>query len=151
MIPIGVRNWFPIRVIAQAVFVAVVFASVTVFAQSIGGVAFVEAPEQGSGMCFADNADKGFACAREKCMASGALSEDCYRVKWCYPAGWSADIFKQHREGNHWHEYLCGWDSESDLDAAIAIACKGSSAEYLIECAAVAKWSPDGKMFEVEP
>ena len=35
------------------------------------GVAFVEAPEQSSGVCFADNADKGFACARQKCTANG--------------------------------------------------------------------------------
>ena len=81
-------------------------------------------------------------------MESGALASDCLRTTWCYPAGWSADIFMQHKEGPHWHQFLCGWNSETDLDAAIEIACKGSSAEYLIECAAVAKWQPDGTKVE---
>jgi hypothetical protein len=123
-------------------------ASVPAVAEGPIGIAFVEAPEQGGGVCLSDNADKGFECARKQCMESGALAADCLRVKWCYPAGWSADIFKQHREGPHWHHLLCGWDSEADLDAAIEIACKGSSAEYLIECAPVAKWSPDGTKTE---
>lgn len=109
------------------------------------GVAFVEAPEQGSGMCFSDNADKGFACAKDKCMKSGALSQDCLRVKWCYPAGWSADIFQQHQDGPHWHKYLCGWNSRADLEAAIKLSCEGSAKSYLIECAAVGMWSPEGK------
>jgi len=112
------------------------------------GIAFVEAPEQGGGVCLSDNADRGFQCARAQCMESGALASDCFRVKWCYPAGWSADIFKQHQGGHHWHHVLCGWDSEADLDAAIDIACKGSAAEYLIECMTVAKWSPDGTKTE---
>jgi len=112
------------------------------------GIAFVEAPEQGGGVCLSQNADKGFECAKAQCMESGALASDCLRVKWCYPAGWSADIFKQHREGPHWHHILCGWDSEADLDAAIEIACKGSAAEYLIACSPVAKWSPDGTKTE---
>jgi len=114
-----------------------------------GGIAFVEAPEQGGGVCFGKNAAEGFQCAMDQCLESGAYAEDCYEIKWCYPSGWAADIFKQHREGNHWHDYLCGWDSEADLDAAIKIACEGSSAEYLIECSAVYKWSPDGTRIDL--
>jgi hypothetical protein len=50
------------------------------------------------------------------------MAQDCLRVKWCYPAGWSADLFVQHKEGIHWHEYLCGWDSKEALMAAVAVA-----------------------------
>ena len=114
------------------------------------GIAFVEAPEQASAVCISDNADRAFECAREKCMESGAAASDCLRVKWCYPAGWSADIFMQHKEGLHWHTYLCGWQTESDLDAAIQIACEGSSAEYLMECSPVMKWDSGGKQIDLK-
>ena len=109
------------------------------------GVAFVEAPEQSSGMCFGANPDKAFACARKKCMQNGTLRSDCLRVKWCYPAGWSADLFLQHKEGQHWHEYLCGWQSREDLEAAAKIMCEGSLKEDLIECAVVGMWNDDGE------
>jgi hypothetical protein len=106
------------------------------------GIAFVEAVEQSSGMCFADNLDKAFACAKEKC-SERASPKDCLRVKWCYPALWSADLFVQHKDGPHWHELLCGWNTREDLQSAIDIACKGSRRDQLIECDAVQIW--DGK------
>ena len=68
------------------------------------GIAFAEAPEQSSGVCTGQSTDKTLACAREKCVEGGAMAQDCLRVKWCYPAGWSADLFVQHQEGLHWHE-----------------------------------------------
>lgn len=114
------------------------------------GIAFVEAAEQSSGVCVAGNADQGFECARKQCMETGASAGDCLRVKWCYPAGWSADIFMQHKEGPHWHTYLCGWQSQEDLDAAVKITCEGSSAEYLIECSAVRKWDSSGKQIDLK-
>lgn len=114
------------------------------------GVAFVEAPEQGSGMCFSQNADRGFECARQQCMESGAEARDCLRVKWCFPAGWSADVFVQHKEGPHWHVYLCGWQAEADLDAAIEIVCQGSAAKYLMECAMAGKWDANGARVDAQ-
>lgn len=105
------------------------------------GVAFVEAPEQSSGMCFGDNPDEAFDCARKICTSNGTAQSDCLRVKWCYPSGWSADIFLQHKEGLHWHEYLCGWQTREDLETAIKIMCEGSLGEDLIECAVVGMWS----------
>ncbi len=108
------------------------------------GIAFVEAPEQSHGMCVADNADRAFDCARQKCAENAIDISDCLRVAWCYPAGWSADIFMQHREGPHWHQYTCGWQSRSDAEAAAKIACEGSMAEFLIECAVVQIWDRDG-------
>lgn len=107
------------------------------------GVAFVEAIEQSSGMCFADNLDKAFACAKRQCSERADV-KDCLRVKWCYPAGWSADLFVQHKDGPHWHELLCGWSTREDLQSAIDVACKGSRQDQLIECDAVQIWDSDG-------
>ncbi len=107
-------------------------------------VAFVQAPEQSDGMCFGNSPEEAFGCAVKQCTANGTLAEDCLPMKYCSPAGWSADIFKQHKEGLHWHDYLCGWDSEADLDAAVKVACEGSAKVYLMECSVVAKWSPEG-------
>lgn len=124
--------------IAAAVLLA---QSHTVQAQ---GIAFAEAPEQSSGVCTGDNPIEALKCARDKCAEGGAEPSDCLRVKWCYPAGWSADIFLQHQEGPHWHEYLCGWDSKDAVIKAAEIACDRSRRAYLIECAAVRFWSPEG-------
>jgi len=106
------------------------------------GIAVSQAPEAGTGVCFGDSADAAMACARKKCMAESGLGPaDCPRVLWCFPAGWSADIFMQHREGIHWHDYLCGWDSREKLQSAVALKCKN---DFLIECSAVQIWSPQG-------
>ncbi|MEX0347215.1 MAG: hypothetical protein AB3N20_19995 [Rhizobiaceae bacterium] len=113
------------------------------------GIAFSEAVEQSSGVCFGDNPVDAMQCARDKCAAGGAEARDCLRVKWCYPAGWSADIFLQHQEGPHWHEYLCGWDSRESVLRAAEVACDRSLRSYLIECSAVRLWSPEG--VESEP
>ncbi len=113
-------------------------------AQGPQGVAIVLAPEQSFGMCFAQNPDKGFECARQQCTANGTPKSDCLRVQWCYPAGWTADIFAQHKEGPHWHQYLCGWNSRADVEAAAKVVCEGDSSEWLIECALVGLWDPEG-------
>lgn len=112
------------------------------------GIAFAEAPEQSSGVCTGQSTDKTLACARAKCVEGGAMEQDCLRVKWCYPAGWSADLFVQHREGPHWHEYLCGWDSKEALMAAVAVACDRERRDFLIECSAVRFWDDQGQEFE---
>ncbi|WP_333666622.1 hypothetical protein [Parvibaculum sp.] len=109
-----------------------------------GGIAFVQAPEQSSGVCAAGNPDKGFACAREKCTEGGAAAGDCLRVAWCYPAGWSVDVFMQHREGPHWHDYSCGWASREAALQAAKVKCDPAFAEALIECTAVMLWTPEG-------
>ena len=132
--------------ITLPIFCSMMFAiATTVVAAQDGlkGVAFVEAVEQSSGMCFADNLDKAFVCARKKC-SEHADARDCLRVKWCYPAGWSADLFVQSKDGPHWHELLCGWSTREDLQSAIDVACKGSRRDQLIECDAVQIWDSDG-------
>lgn len=107
------------------------------------------APEMSAGMCRAGNPDAGFACAREKCASQdGVQSSDCLRVRWCYPAGWSADLFMQHKEGLHWHDYLCGWGSEKALIAAARAKCDN---DYLRECSVVEAWDPQGKSIGIDP
>lgn len=73
------------------------------------------------------------------------MASDCLRVKWCYPAGWSADLFVQHREGIHWHEYLCGWNSKEAVMAAVTVACDRERRNFLIECSAVQLWDDKGR------
>jgi len=112
------------------------------------GIAFAEAPEQSSGVCTGQSTDKTLACARAKCVDGGAMAQDCLRVKWCYPAGWSADLFVQHKEGPHWHQYLCGWDSKEALMAAVAVACDKTLRPYIMECSAVQFWDDKGQQIE---
>ena len=137
--------------VVSAVLAVFVFASSNAFAEDESrGIAFVQAPELGDGICFASSPEAGFSCAIAQCMESGAEKVDCLTMRWCQPAGWSADIFMQHKEGIHWHDYQCGWQSEAELDAAIKIMCEGSGSEYLIECAVVQKWQPDGTPVSVQ-
>jgi hypothetical protein len=114
------------------------------------GIAFVQAPEQGAGTCIANNPDRGFACAKEKCVAAGAPASECLRVQWCYPHMWAADVFVQNQEGVHWHEYLCGWDSRETLEAAVAVKCDRTLRAYLLECSVVEMWSDLGEAVALE-
>lgn len=108
------------------------------------GIAFVQAPEQGGGVCVGASPEEGFACAVAQCMESGAQDEDCIRTNWCQPAGWSVDIFLQHREGIHWHEVVCGLPSESIARSTGAAACDPEERDYLIACEVVQVYDPDG-------
>lgn len=114
------------------------------------GIAFVQAVEQGSGVCTGKDAASAFACARAKCTAEGAAGEDCTEQAWCSPAFWSVDVFLQHQEGPHWHEYYCGWNSRELALAAARTACDKALRPYLIECAAVMVYDEDGKEHPVE-
>lgn len=106
------------------------------------GIAVAQAPEAGTGICFGDDAEAALACARAECVdESGLSAAHCLRVLWCYPARWSADVFMQHTEGLHWHDYLCGWEDREQLEAAVALKC---ASEWLIACEAVAIWNPFG-------
>lgn len=115
------------------------------------GIAIAAAPEMGSGVCFADNLDRAFACAKEECAAAvSGGAQDCYRVRWCYPAGWSADLFVQNQEGFHSHDYMCGWNDREALEAAIAIKCDKERYPYLMECDAVQMWDNFGEDVALE-
>ena len=127
------------------VIAALLFASSAVAQDGPQGIAFVQAPEQGSGVCLGATPEEGFACAVAQCMESGARDEDCIRTNWCQPAGWSVDIFVQHQEGLHWHEVVCGLPSEAVAKATALHVCDRSERDYIIECSAVQVYDPEGK------
>ncbi len=106
------------------------------------GMAVAQAAEAGLGVCFSPDAADAIACAQNECMAQSGLGlEDCVASLWCYPHGWAADIFMQHREGPHWHKFVCDQQDRETLEALVAFEC---DRDYLVECAAVRIWDPDG-------
>lgn len=108
------------------------------------GIAFVEAPEQGGGVAVAGDRETAFAEATAQCMESGALEEDCLPVRWCFPAGWSIDVFVQHREGPHWHEVICGVANAAVARSLVSHVCDRTERPELLECALVQVYDPDG-------
>ena len=115
------------------------------------GIAYVEAPEQSSGVCVAGNTDKAFSCAKARCAEGGTLARDCLRIAWCFPAGWSTDVFLQNQDGFHWHEFSCGWDSKEMALRAAQLRCDRGLSPQLLECMTVAVYDPDGKTETPEP
>ncbi|MEN3791894.1 hypothetical protein [Fulvimarina sp. MAC3] len=113
------------------------------------GLAIVEAPEAGSGVCTANDPASGFACATEKCIAeSGLTEEDCVPVRWCLGNGWTGDIFLQTGDGFHYHRYVCDASSSDELDAIVETICGGPDTEGFLECSLVRSWDPDGAEVE---
>ena len=109
------------------------------------GIAFVQAPEQGGGVATASTPEVAFANATAQCMQYGALEEDCIKTNWCQPAGWSVDIFVQHKEGPHWHEVVCGLPSKKAALATVLHMCDPSDRDYLLGCFAVQFYDSLGK------
>ncbi len=116
----------------------------TAFAERVG-IAFVQAPEQGSGVCTGTTPDKAFACAVKACMKSGAEDTDCLRTNWCFPSGWSADVFLLHNEGVHWHEVTCGWSNQNAALKAASIICDTKERDFIVDCSIVQIYDPNGK------
>jgi len=115
------------------------------------GIAFAYAPEQGSGMCTGGNPTATLDCARQKCVAeSGALPQDCARVAWCFPAGWSVVVGIQHNEGIHWSEFSCGWPSREAALAAGNVLCDLKLRENIQQCVIGGLWNDDGEPISLE-
>ena len=115
------------------------------------GIAFAYAPEQGSGMCTGGNPTTALDCARQKCVAdTGALPQDCARVAWCFPAGWSVVVGVQHREGIHWSEFSCGWPSREAALAAGEVLCDLNFRDYIQQCAVGGLWDENGEPVSME-
>lgn len=110
----------------------------------LDAVAFVVAPEQAYGECRAATPEAAAACAIKQCEDGGAAKEDCALVKSCYQAGWSGRVGVQHKEGPHWPEYFCGWDSKEAVESAMAIACDMTRRNYLTFCEVTQVWDEDG-------
>ncbi len=113
-------------------------------AQEQKGIAFAYAPEQGQGVCTGSDAASTIECAKKQCMESGALAEDCAPVAWCFPSGWTAAVGIMHKEGFHWTEYSCGWETRDAAAAAAKVRCDPASRPYLQECSASLFYDPDG-------
>ena len=116
------------------------------------GIAFAYAPEQGSGMCIGGNPAATLDCARRKCAEDrGELPQDCARVAWCYPAGWSVAVgVMQKVEGLHWSEYSCGWPSREAAMAAGAVLCDMQYRDYMQECFIGGLWDENGEPVSLE-
>lgn len=108
------------------------------------GIAFVQAPEQSAGQATGLTPQAAFAEATAHCVAGGALAQDCLPTTWCFPAGWSVDIFAQHQEGLHWHETHCGLPSREVAEQVAHALCDKGARPYLIECDLVQVYDPDG-------
>ena len=125
--------------------------SVLAVAAGPAGIAYVEAPEQAAATCVAGSPDRAFACAREKCAAEGVPARNCLRVTWCFPAGWSVDVFMQNRDGFHWHEFTCGLPSREHAERLAALHCDRVLAPELLECTPVRFFDPEGREFAPGP
>ncbi|MFM7707980.1 MAG: hypothetical protein ACKO9D_08205 [Gammaproteobacteria bacterium] len=119
-------------------------------AQTTGpsGIAFVYAPEMGSGVCTGGTPEKAFACAREKCIREGGNAQACKRIAWCFPARWSVDVFLQNADGFHWHEFSCGLDSRETAAKVAEVQCDRKTRPYLRECTVTRFFDPNGKQIE---
>ena len=109
------------------------------------GIAFAEAPELSSGVGVGPTPDAAIGAAVAECVAGGAEARECIVTNYCSPAGWSADLFVQHREGLHWHEVTCGLPERAMAEALETIACDRDLRPWLIECALVQVYDPQGK------
>ncbi|MBO6636509.1 MAG: hypothetical protein JJ920_00395 [Roseitalea sp.] len=121
--------------------IAVILAATPAHAD---GIAFVQALEQGSGVATGATMEEAFGRAVAQCTETGALEEDCIRTNWCAPAGFSVDVFLQHSEGPHWHEVVCGLPDEQIARTIGETLCDRDARPYLIECAVVQVYDPDG-------
>ena len=108
------------------------------------GIAIVQAPEQSFGICVGKNAKAAFDCAKKQCVKGGAAIEDCLEMTYC-DYGWTVDVFMQSTEGNHWHEYHCGWKTRKEAEAAGKLACNAERKKQLMECSAGQFYDPKGK------
>ncbi|MFN3954751.1 MAG: hypothetical protein ACK4LQ_09880 [Pararhodobacter sp.] len=109
------------------------------------GIAFVQAPEQGSGMALATSPEAGLAEATAQCMESGALAEDCIPTNWCQPAGWTVDIFVMHEAGLHWHEVVCGLPSRPVAMRVAEVLCDSELRPEIIDCMLAQIFDPAGE------
>jgi hypothetical protein len=111
----------------------------------VEGIAIAQAPEGVFQACHGGNADQTLACARRECRDAGG--EQCLRVRWCYPAGWSgAMTYLANREVTQ-TLFLCGASSGPALIQMLAAQC--ASEEGMSECRLSVAWAPDGT--ESEP
>lgn len=119
------------------------------WAAARSGIAYVEAPELSSGVCLGGTAQEAFDCAKKQCIDGGGTAEDCMEIAYCFPARWSVDVFVQSSEGNHWHEFYCGWENRAMALQAAKTACNKKLRQGIMECQAVMIHDEDGNQEDV--
>ncbi len=119
--------------------------------ENSNGIAFAYAAEQGAGICTGSSPEKALNCARAKCAENGAAPEDCARIAWCFPAGWSVGIGVMHKEGIHWSEFSCGWPTREAAIAAGKLKCEHQDKAVFSERVACVVCDPSGREIEVNP
>ena len=129
-------------------FSLILAAATTDPAQARNAIGFSQAPEMSSGFCTAKTIRSALDCARKKCIKGGGTAEDCVETTACFPAGWSIDIFAQSKDGPHWHETFCGFDSKETAIQASLSVCSQKRRQDLMECSLVTIYDEDGKTFE---
>ena len=112
----------------------VTMAAAPLAAQEGSGIAYVQAPEMGSGLCLGNSSDAAFKCARQKCVEGGGTAEACIDVAFCNPARISVDVFVQQKDGPHWHEFVCGLDSRATAMEVARVICDRARRTDLQEC-----------------
>lgn len=108
------------------------------------GIAYVQAPEQGGGVAMGATPEEALAGARQGCIETGADARDCLPIAWCMPAGWSVDVFVQHVEGIHWHEFYCGLPERAIAEQVANAVCNLDARPWLVVCQAAQVYDPDG-------
>jgi len=131
---------------AAALLVVALLWPLAAAAQDDGtGVAITHVPDGGFWACHGDNADTTLACSRRKCREGDG--EPCYRVRWCFPAGWSgAMTYLENREVTR-TTFLCGAPNGTALVRMLAAQC--AAMEGATECRLAVAWNPRGE--ESEP
>ncbi|MBM3607602.1 MAG: hypothetical protein FJX29_03980 [Alphaproteobacteria bacterium] len=109
------------------------------------GIAFVVAPEQAEGVCYGGTPGQALDCARKKCTQGGAAENDCARIAWCFPSGWSAFMGVRSKDFSY-PRAICGAPSRRALEATARAWCQDSPGA--VECAIGEIWTPDGKSIE---
>lgn len=111
-------------------------------------IAFSQAPEMSSGVCVGKDVAEAQECAERQCIQGGGTEEDCLATAACFPAGWTVDIFVQQKDGPHWHEVHCGFDSAETAIEAVGTICNRDRRSDLIECSATRLFDEDGAEHE---
>lgn len=109
------------------------------------GVAIVLAPENGIWSCAGATPDAAFGCARRKCRSDGQA--DCYRIAWCYPAGWGA-LYSQRTAEFHGPNGLCGAPSREEALATVERWCRAQN--HVVSCHVATLIAPDGGEISVD-
>ncbi|GAB5375140.1 MAG: hypothetical protein AcusKO_16020 [Acuticoccus sp.] len=109
-------------------------------AQDETGIAIARSDEGVFQACSGGTPEAALGCARTKCRSAGG--ENCQRIRWCFPSGYSGAMsYLANREITR-VTYLCGAPSEAALINMLAARCVSDPSAT--ECRLMALWSPDG-------